>query len=586
MSRLRDSLSLIILGAFVSALVSSLLGTAVLYATGQQAYVNMGAAWLVYWLGDSTGVLLVTPLILTASNFLEIRSLTRIAELLALVGLLALACGMIFHETPFVPVKLQGFAFALLPLILWAALRFGVGGVAVTTLVVAAIATVATALGNGPFVRSTMFSSAVHLDAFFAVLSVSGLLLAALMAERERAVRDHAAIASKSAARQTFLLALSDTIRLAGDPDAVAAIACRMLGEHLGVNRVVYCDVEGDAFIVRHSWAHDTGPPIPSGSLRTYGKSLLEHCHRGQTIVANDVASDSRFTSGERVDLAAREVGAFIRAILMKNEKFVGFVGTHQREPRVWTDTEIELVETVTHRIGSAIQQARADVTLRESEARQKVLVAELQHRTRNLIAVVQSIAGQSAANASSLEDFTIGFSDRLDALARVQGLLSHSGVEPINIGSLVQMELDAIGNTAALERVRVSGPNVGLHNSIVQILALALHELTTNALKHGALGSQRGRLVVTWELLDNAERHLVLVWQELDMNLSCEQQNMTHRGQGVELIEQALPYTLGARTSFALQESGAICVIDLPIDGIQRKNGVTSSSNGPGPDV
>jgi two-component sensor histidine kinase len=170
--------------------------------------------------------------------------------------------------------------------------------------------------------------------------------------------------------------------------------------------------------------------------------------------------------------------------------------------------------------------------------------------------------------------------------LARVQGLLSHSDAEPVNIGSLVQMELDAIGNTIALERVRVSGPSVGLHNSVVQILALALHELTTNALKHGALGSQRGRLDVTWELLEDAERRLVLVWQEQDMNLSREQQNMPYRGQGVELIEQALPYTLGARTSFALRESGAICVIDLPIDGIQRKNGVASSGNGPGRDA
>jgi two-component sensor histidine kinase len=204
---------------------------------------------------------------------------------------------------------------------------------------------------------------------------------------------------------------------------------------------------------------------------------------------------------------------------------------------------------------------------LRDSEARQKVLVAELQHRTRNIISVVQSIAERSAESASSLGDFLAGYNYRLSALSRVQSLLSRSEAEPITIGALVRMELDAIGFSAMSDRIRLSGPEVRLHSAVVQTLALALHELATNALKHGPLGRQTGTLDVVWQLREGRDRHLVLDWKERGLQLSPQQQEFTHRGHGVELIEEALPYTLGARTSLKLKESGVVCVIDLPLD-------------------
>jgi two-component system CheB/CheR fusion protein len=133
-------------------------------------------------------------------------------------------------------------------------------------------------------------------------------------------------------------------------------------------------------------------------------------------------------------------------------------------------------------------------------------------------------------------------------------------------------MELDSVGYSTATGRVRVSGPVVRLRNEIVQTLGLALHELTTNALKHGALGKENGTLEISWEFHQKPARHLVLNWLEQGMHLSPEQQNVLHRGQGVELIEQALPYSLGAQTSFRLDESGAVCTITLPLDTPQTR--------------
>ena len=203
-SRFHDVLSLIVLGGFTSALVSSLLGTAVLFDTGQQPYVGIVSAWLVYWLGDATGVLLVTPLALTGARLFEIRSPGRLAELAALLVSVAVVCWTIFGDIPLFQLNLHPLAFAVLPLTMWAAMRFGVAGASATILVVATIATVATALGLGPFSHTTTFTSAVLLDVFFGVLAASGLTLAAVIAEREQAesarerlIRDQAAIESR-----------------------------------------------------------------------------------------------------------------------------------------------------------------------------------------------------------------------------------------------------------------------------------------------------------------------------------------------------------------------------------------------------
>ena len=228
LSRLSDALSLIALGGFGSAIVSASIGVSVLYASHVHAYSGLGAAWLIYWLGDATGVLLVTPLALRFTDFLEVRGRDRFTELVILLFLLAAVCFVIFGDLPFIPVKLHFMAFAVLPFIMWAAIRFGVGATAFSILIVAAIATVGTALGSGPFTSNTTFVNAVLLDVFFGVLSVSGLSLAAVIAEREDAERERQQVVSKQAAMEARLRAdealreSEDKLRLILDSTAEA----------------------------------------------------------------------------------------------------------------------------------------------------------------------------------------------------------------------------------------------------------------------------------------------------------------------------------------------------------------------------
>jgi len=189
LSRLSDALGLIVIGAFGSSVISASIGVFSLFATQVQAYSGLGSAWLIYWLGDSTGVLLVTPLVFALPSLLAMPR-PKLAEFGALLALLTTACLIIFGDLALIPIRLHVLAFAVLPFVMWAAINFGIGGATLSVFLVATLATLATAFGFGPFAANSSFINAVLLDVLFAVLAVSGLALGAVIAERERAKSD------------------------------------------------------------------------------------------------------------------------------------------------------------------------------------------------------------------------------------------------------------------------------------------------------------------------------------------------------------------------------------------------------------
>ena len=205
LSRLRDALWLLVIGALGSSMVSASIGISFLYASNQHPYSGLAHAWLIYWLGDAMGVLLVTPLVLTFPAFLRIRDRDRLMEFVTLLVLVTVACVIVFGDLPQVSHAVHVMSLIALPFVMWAAIRFGVSGAALTILVVATIATVETALGSGPFVVNGPFTNAVLLDVFFGVLSITGLSLAVLCTEREQAQHERERMVRKQAAFDAFL---------------------------------------------------------------------------------------------------------------------------------------------------------------------------------------------------------------------------------------------------------------------------------------------------------------------------------------------------------------------------------------------
>lgn len=211
---------------------------------------------------------------------------------------------------------------------------------------------------------------------------------------------------------------------------------------------------------------------------------------------------------------------------------------------------------------------------LRQLQAHKDVLVAELQHRTRNLISVVRSVATRIASSSRDLAEFGHRFQERLDMLSRVQSLLSRlDEFERVTFDELLRSELAAHGiPVEPAGQVTLSGPaDVPLRSSTVQMLAMALHELLTNAVKHGALSQRTARLSIEWRLREDATGapKLFVEWSERGVRLPDELRDGAApllRGQGRELIERALPYQIEAETSFQFAPDGVYCTLLLPI--------------------
>ncbi len=202
----------------------------------------------------------------------------------------------------------------------------------------------------------------------------------------------------------------------------------------------------------------------------------------------------------------------------------------------------------------------------REWRDQQRIMVNELQHRTRNLLAVVHSIAQQTLKTSSNLDEYRTRFEARLSALSRVQGLLSHADVAPITLDMVIGAELDALGGYQREGKVTCEGPEIRLRSRVVQTFALALHELATNARKYGALSGETGSLSVKWhEEEQDGQPFIVLEWVETGMHLSPEQLTTSHAGYGRQMIEQALPYSVSARTSYELLDDGVRCTLAVP---------------------
>lgn len=205
----------------------------------------------------------------------------------------------------------------------------------------------------------------------------------------------------------------------------------------------------------------------------------------------------------------------------------------------------------------------------KETADRLQILVAELQHRTRNLIGVVRALAERTLDEHPDVGVFREVFGLRLEALSRAQGLLSRlPDGSRVGFDELLGAELGALVGDAGNGRMFLEGPRgIVLPYTSVQTLALALHELTTNALKHGALAGGEGELAVRWSIRrSDGMRMLFVDWRERGVRLPASVADK-RIGFGRELIEHALPYQLGARTTYAFTGDGVHCTLLVPVD-------------------
>lgn len=202
------------------------------------------------------------------------------------------------------------------------------------------------------------------------------------------------------------------------------------------------------------------------------------------------------------------------------------------------------------------------DVTeSRLADARQSALLESAQHRVKSVVAVVRSIAARTAESAGDLETFSALFQGRLEAFARTHSALARTAADTIALEALIEDEFRVHAGTEA-ETVVLTGDTVSLDGRTAELLGLVFHELANNAVRHGALSANGGKVAVAWTRTESP-CVLSLEWRETWPWTATPPDRF---GFGRELIERALPYQLDAETSLTFASNGMTCVIAVPL--------------------
>lgn len=491
----------------------------------------------------------------------------------------------------------------------------------------------------------------------------------------------------ESEERQAFQLRLSDALHPLIDSATIQGEACRLLGEHLQADWVVYGQIDqaNDIVDIERGYARNGEPPITGEQpLSAFGWTLPLY-RAGRTVVEQDTQTSDRVPADERPALAAIQMTALISVPLHRAGEWIGALAVSVGRPRNWTKLEVGMVEDTAERIWAAIGRARAEAAQQRSEARfrqfaeassdllwiadaktldleylspafetlygasadrvlgdvrrwasfvipedravvmerltdvtrgmpvthefrilrpsdgafrwvsatgfplvgadgkvervagistditdskqaanhQAVLLAELQHRVRNILAMTRSMAQRTGDTAQDVGEYAQLLDGRLRSLARTQSLLTKQANEGVDLTTLVLEELSAQAEHA--DQFDLSGPKLQLAPKAAEVMTLAVHELTTNALKHGALAHPKGTIAVSWSIVYVSDNPwLRFEWRECGLVEPAKAP--TRKGFGMELIQRRVPYELNGRGAVTFEPSGLTCVLEFPL--------------------
>ncbi len=226
------------------------------------------------------------------------------------------------------------------------------------------------------------------------------------------------------------------------------------------------------------------------------------------------------------------------------------------------------LISPVQNKQGEITQYFASLVDLsrhKDEQDRCKMLIDELNHRVKNTLATVQSIASQALRSHASPEVIRQSIESRLFALARSHDLLAQENWSSAGLLDLIRTALKPFGvMNGRAEHFLITGENVRLAPNTALALGIAFHELATNAVKYGAFSNEVGSVSISWTIERSADGdRLRLFWQERG---GPQVQPPTRKGFGSRVIERGLGHELGATTEMDFRSSGLVCLIDFPL--------------------
>jgi signal transduction histidine kinase/CheY-like chemotaxis protein/PAS domain-containing protein len=322
-----------------------------------------------------------------------------------------------------------------------------------------------------------------------------------------------------------------------------------------------------------------SGPHLPEAYHQAFdGASIVqpylgpcsEVVHRCACVLISDVAGESRYALEWRGLMEACGIGAASSTPVCGTEgRVLGSLAMYFDRARDPAPADAELVDMATHLAAIAIERHREREALQQRAAQLRQMVDELNHRVKNTLATVQSLASQSLRGASSAPEGRIVFEARLRALARAHDVLTREHWEGASLREVVAGAMSFYGSGRERSRVNSRGPEIRLRPKAAVAISMALHELATNAVKHGALSVERGQVVIGWQPTGEGDAHFRLEWRERD---GPPVRRPTRRGFGSRLLEQGLAHDLAGEVQLIFDSSGLVCIIEAPLNEVGQR--------------
>jgi two-component sensor histidine kinase len=281
--------------------------------------------------------------------------------------------------------------------------------------------------------------------------------------------------------------------------------------------------------------------------VRSDYTACAEAMQSAKRVIVEDVTRSGIFAADPALKvLADAGVRAVISTPLTSGDGgLLGMISVHFMAPHRPAERELGLMDLLARQTADYLERKRAEEV-------EQYLVREVQHRSNNLLAVIQAIAHRSLSGEYSLADAKAAFEARLQALARANRQLIRSSWSGVDLTDLARLELEPFG-----DRSTIRGINIILDAQHAQNFTLALHELATNATKYGALSNERGKVMASWTVTsENQNNRLHFKWQETEGPPVAEP---TRQGFGSSLIKGMF-----SNVRFDYAPEGLTCEIDL----------------------
>lgn len=363
------------------------------------------------------------------------------------------------------------------------------------------------------------------------------------------------------AAEDGALLTLVEAVEdLAGarTVEQVAAVMRSSVRRLVGADGVTFVLRDGDQC---HYLDEDAIGPLWKGR-----RFPLTQCISGWAMLNAQVAVIPDIYADDRIPHDAYRP-TFVKSLVMvpvrTREEPVAAIGAYWADNHQATPGEIMKLEVMARASAAALESARLYASLNESLERRQFLLRELDHRCKNTLAAVQSIADQTLRTAESPAAFNEALESRIAALSRVHELLTRGGWGRAELARVIGVALEPFGSIDG-ERISMGGPRIDLRPETVLALHMTFHELAVNAVRHGALGADSGRVSIHWSVdLNEEPRRLTLEWRERG---GPPVSPPTRQGFGRRLIERALARDLGGAARLAFEPEGLVFRLSTPL--------------------